>query len=316
MLICVICVTSCCTDDAEKVYPASPEKVSSNSAGNFIVVNTRTNDSLTVKGESESDGGEITAHIGDTLKIIFNPENYKDYSFETKYTLPNNKTEKGKEGDLEYRYIVTSLKKGKYSIDLNASSSGATDDKIWDLTASGKFNLNIVSYANLDYQLYCSSALLTYATPQIIHTGNNGNSVTFTIPESEWEEDDSDDMMEPTIIMIDGDTIVSESKMMRWTKHIEYDDFSVIDDEMTVVYIPKDNVPMGNVDNTEGLKPILSANLEFVDDDGSKHKPRIIDIDISIGSSSGSPLSDIISNYRNYKGFHVESNGTYNTKKK
>ena len=92
--------------------------------------------------------------------------------------------------------------------------------------------------------------------------------------------------------------------------------FNVVDDEMTVVYIPKDNIPMGNVDKIEGLKPGLSAHLEFVDDNGRYYKPIFIDmdIDINIGTPGSRSLSEIISDHHNYKGFHVESNGTYDTK--
>ena len=304
----------CCDDTEESIVTKEPEKMSSESAGDFIVINTRTNDTLTVKGYSTN---PLAARIGDTLKIVFNPEEkFKGYPFKTSYNLPNSKVEKD---DLEYEYIVTNLKEGTYDIDLEANSSGTSiaNDTIWELTAKGKFYLKIIiPYVNIDYQLSCPTVLLEYAIPQITYVGNDGTPVTFTIPESDWEEGVVY-VPNTTVIVIDGDTIVSESmKKMQWTKHVKYDDFSIVDDEMTVVYVPRDNIPMGNVDKIEGLKPGLSAHLEFVDDNGRYYKPMIIDIDIdiSIGTPGSRSLSDIISSYRNYKGFHVESNGTYDTK--
>ncbi|MCH5311343.1 MAG: hypothetical protein J1E57_05220 [Prevotella sp.] len=320
LLISVVCMISCSTDDIET---SGIEKVESKSAGDFIVVNKRTNETLTIKEATEDGAEEIIAHVGDTLKITFNPETkYKDYSFKKRYILPDNRVEGGKENDSEYEYVITSLKKGVYGIDLEASSSGTNDKTNWDLQAKGKFNMKIVPYVNVDYVLSCPNALLEFATPQVIYVGNDGKPVTFTIPESDWKEliyPESWDLEdEKAIVVIDGESIISEqTKTMQWTKYVEYDDFSVIDDEMTVVYIPKNNIPTGNVDKIEGLKPRLNANLEFADDDGQKRKPMIIDIDVdmNIGAPGSKSLYEIISNHRNYKGFHVESNGTYDTKK-
>ena len=81
--------------------------------GEFTVINTATSDVLVIDGSKQTtiikteiitiedgdtvtvlnidtiSGRELYAHIGDTIRIKFEPKNdYKNYSFTTKYTLP------------------------------------------------------------------------------------------------------------------------------------------------------------------------------------------------------------------------------------
>lgn len=316
ILIGMPMLISSCRDEDEPT--PSPQKVESDAAGDFVVINVRTSDTLMVKGKSASSSyEEMTAHIGDTLIITFSPNaNYENYSFEIiKNVFPISEA-RNKDGVIENKYVVSN-NKGTYDIILSASSFGQTDDKIWNLTATGRFSLKIVYHAYVDYKLSCPNVLLKYATPQVTYVGNDGDTLRFTIPASEWKEfiiPESWDMEdEMSVVVIDGDTVVSESlKLMQWEKHIEYENYSIIDDEMKVTYIPKDNIPVGNVNKIENFSPSLSRSIEFVDDDGKLHKPYIFEI--SIGITIGSytqTLYDAVSKYSDYRGCHIESNGTY-----
>ena len=166
-------------------------------------------------------------------------------------------------------------------------------------------------YIDIDYQLDCPSVLLEYATPQVTYKGNNGAPITFTIPGSEWTE--TDDYAKTTIV-IDGDTIISgANKKMRWTKQVQYVNVPIVDDEITVVYIPKESIPMGNTTVVTGLKPTLIASVKIIDEDGKNLHPTNVNVntDITInGNIVRRTLADMINSYCNYKGFHIESDGT------
>lgn len=326
MFSALVCLTSCdwCDDKYNDETKIIRKKEESKSAGDFMIVNTRTNETLTISNFTTE---YLTARIGDTLKIRFNPDStYTDYSFTQKYSLLNNQTIEV--NDLEYDYIVPNIADGMYNITLDANASGDTKDKLWDLTAYGKFGLRIVvPYAKITYKLSCTSVFLEYATPQVTYVGNDGKPVTYTIATDEWtEREDWQEYVEEydfrSVIVIDGDTIVSEpEKLMGWEKTVQYDNFSVVDDEMKVTYIPKKNIPTGAVHYLEGLSPSLHGEFEYTDDNGKRHTSDInisITININVNGPSselyGQSLSDIIGNHYNYKGFHIESNGTHEEK--
>ena len=166
------------------------------------------------------------------------------------------------------------------------------------------------SYVNIEYNLVCSSALLEYAVPQVTYTGSDGVPVTFTIPESAWEEA-KDNKNQTFVIEINGDTISKSGNLVQWKYPVRYDDFSVVDDEMTVIYIPKPDIPTGKT--AAAFPHQLSAKIDIRYEDGNESHP--IEIDQSTSINIGETLSDIISNYRNYKGYHIESNGTFQVKR-
>ena len=166
------------------------------------------------------------------------------------------------------------------------------------------------SYVDITYRLECPSNLLEYATPQVTYKGNDGNPITFTIPESAWEDMDSNDKIMMTIV-VNGDTISKEGKMIQWKKHVHYDDFSIVDDEMTVEFTPKNSIFMESSCLTYSM-PFLNGAINVKYEDGSEAIVPFAEHDTNVIISDGSgSLSDIISSHRNYKGFHVESNGTY-----
>ena len=114
--------------------------------GDFSIINMGTNDTLKVSGalNINLDGSNptLTAHSGNIIKIKFEKkEEYKDYSFNTTYTLPNDEVITDK---TEYEYTVGNDLNGPYNIYLSASSSGNTSNKSWDISAFGAFVLNVV----------------------------------------------------------------------------------------------------------------------------------------------------------------------------
>jgi len=166
---------------------------------------------------------------------------------------------------------------------------------------------------DIDYTLTCSEGLLEYATPQVSYVSNGNTPVSFAILEGEWSVVEEKDQSSTINIIIDGDTITKSQKLMKWTKHIHYEDFTVVDDELTVTYTPKSNIPAGCV-LASGFEHTLTAAIDFVDEDGNRHKPTEIEQNTSITIGGGKTLSEIISEFKDYKGYHVESNGHYNKK--
>ena len=114
--------------------------------GDFTVINMGTNDTLKISGRLPINigGGSpiLVAHNGNVIKIKFEQEEtYKDYFFNTIYTLPNDKVI---EDEPEYEYVVGNDLNGKYDIYLIAKSSGETSNKSWDISAFGSFVLNVI----------------------------------------------------------------------------------------------------------------------------------------------------------------------------
>lgn len=156
MIVCTICLTSCVKDSE----PEFKGTIGLRDGGNYTIVNLRTNDTLSIAHESAHltiiyNGDTIVnststikdvmlnAYNGDTIKIQFEPkEQYKDYSFITKYTLPNGQVI---ENQPEYKYVVGDNLEGSYDISLYAESFGEEDDSGWSrsISASGEFTLMV-----------------------------------------------------------------------------------------------------------------------------------------------------------------------------
>lgn len=158
-------------------------------------------------------------------------------------------------------------------------------------------------YVVFEFRLDCPSALLKYATPQVTYKGHNEGAITFTIPESEWTETGISNSM--TTVVINGVTVVSEAqKMMRWTKRVRYDEIPA-KDEMTVVYIPKNNVPAGNVSIIDNFEPKISGELNYWNELGEMRQLSNDGENPNVAFGNGTSLADIISKYRNYMSLEV-----------
>lgn len=111
------------------------------SGGDFTVINMGTNDTIEVSGAISFGFKEITAHNGDIIKIKFEQNGiYKNYSFNTEYTFPNDFIVKNQP---EYEYVVGDTLSGTYDVSLSAWSSGKSHGDTWDITASGAFTLKV-----------------------------------------------------------------------------------------------------------------------------------------------------------------------------
>ena len=172
----------------------------------------------------------------------------------------------------------------------------------------------VIDYQNphlvIDYRLECSDVFLKYVTPQITYKGNDGVPVTFSISESDWAVTYVSNSKMATIV-VDEDTIVfrGHEKIMRWTKHVEYDDFVVVDDEMRVVYVPKGNMPMGNSFPTL-IKPVLTKSIELMDNDESKWSSSFETNNLDVIQINENQLfSDVLNRLYDREWCHVERNG-------
>lgn len=111
--------------------------------GDFTVINMGTNDTLKISGGINIGSyPSLTAHNGNVIKIIFEPsQEYSDYVFNTKYTLPNDEVV---ENQPEYEYVIGESLEGLYNIYLSAKSEGSKNLSQWNITAGGAFILNVV----------------------------------------------------------------------------------------------------------------------------------------------------------------------------
>ena len=144
MIACAVSLMSSCKDD---IFETRIDVIMDfGGGGDFTVINMGTNDTLKISGGLTINigGGNPTldAYKGNIIKIKFEQEEkYKDYVFNTTYTLPNDEVIKDKP---EYEYVVGNDLNGSYDIYLTANSSGKTSNKSWDISAFGAFVLNVV----------------------------------------------------------------------------------------------------------------------------------------------------------------------------
>lgn len=152
-------------------------------------------------------------------------------------------------------------------------------------------------YAKITYKVVCSEELLKYATPKVIYKGT-----TITIPESDWTN------------VTDGSLKIGDVNvhLKQWNYQVTYDDFGVVDDEMTVRYEPKNNFTDAIQSNINLFSHNLSANVEIEDNDENTHHYSFNKTNISIGNSTS--IEDVLK--PDYLGLHIESNGTCIEKKK
>lgn len=117
-------------------------------------------------------------------------------------------------------------------------------------------------YADVHFILSCSEDLLDYATPQVTYVNEEGESVTVQIADSEWEENEDIDFD------ITFDDASFDAKIMKCTKTIRFEEFP-IDDEMTVTYLPKANMPAYNKTRFNMFYRNLTIAMDFVDEKNS-----------------------------------------------
>lgn len=166
------------------------------------------------------------------------------------------------------------------------------------------------SQIDIDYTLVCSEDLLEYATPQVTYTENGKDPRVISIAENEWEEVKDNDVTSTTTIVINGETITKVTKLVKWTKHVHYGKFSIVDDVMEVTYKPKETAK-DIIVLIDQFKHDLSANLDFVDEDGDRYTSTFIYNETNINIGQRMSLEELINSYKDRRGFHVESNGNY-----
>ena len=139
MMVCAISFMSSCEDEHYNMI------MDLGGGGNYTIVNMGTNDTLKIEEGLYFNSGKnptLVAHIGNVIKIKFTPkEEYKKYSFNIKYTLPNGKVVEDKP---EYEYVIGDTLTGKYDIYLSAISFGKTEHDTWNISANGVFTLKVV----------------------------------------------------------------------------------------------------------------------------------------------------------------------------
>lgn len=162
------------------------------------------------------------------------------------------------------------------------------------------------SYAQITYSLVCSETFLEYATPQVSYKNNDGNVVSINISDSEWTNATN------KTVTING----IERPYKQWNFTVSYDDFGVVNDEMTITYIPKDNAADASSSISNLLGHDLSAQVEVRDKDDNMHYYSHNSIDLSISIGESATLVDKIKSYQDYLGFRIEDNGNIEVKKK
>ena len=152
-------------------------------------------------------------------------------------------------------------------------------------------------YAHITYKVVCSEALLQYVTPKVIYEGT-----TISIPESGWTD------VTGQSIKIDGANV----PLKQWTYEVSYNDFGVVDDEMTVEYVIKSNATDVPQSEMNLFSHNLSASVEVRDKDENIYNYTFNNTNISIGNATS--IEDAVK--PDYLGLHIENNGTCTEKRK
>ena len=191
-----------------------------------------------------------------------------------------------------------------------------------------------VRYVDIDYTLNCSEDLLKYATPQVTYVDDEGREVTVQIADSEWE------VNEEATFSVTFEDVSLNAKILKWTKRIHREEFPV-DDEVTVTYIPKANMPEYDEEKVNLFYRNLLISNQFVDEGNEHTSPggenesgSSLTIDVTLeevldrglpyvlGAGGGSvvigatneTIGKLINLYQTKKVIHVESDGTYSIK--
>lgn len=193
-------------------------------------------------------------------------------------------------------------------------------------------------YADVHFILSCSEDLLDYATPQVTYVNEEGESVTVQIADSEWEENEDIDFD------VTFDDASFDAKIMKWTKTIRFEEFP-IDDEMTVTYLPKANMPAYDKTRFNMFYRNLTIAMDFVDEKNShscSSSPQYSDVSYNLRftldeitefyiedmgvpyinqneyrtnaiilGADNDAIKEIISDYQDIQGISVQSDGTY-----
>ena len=198
-------------------------------------------------------------------------------------------------------------------------------------------------YVDIDYVLNCSEDLLEYATPQVTYVDDDGQEVTVQIADSEWEVD------EDVTFSVAFNDVSLNAKILKWTKRIHREEFPV-DDEMTVTYIPKADMPEYEATRVNKFYRRVSIDMQFVDKKGNNSTSisggntgtgnvgvnvlmsldfitdMYVDVlgipfveehnstsSVIVGADEEA-MSDMIRDYQNIQGIRVENDGTYTFK--
>lgn len=115
-------------------------------------------------------------------------------------------------------------------------------------------------YVDIDYTLNCSEDLLDYAIPQVTFVDDSGQQTTIQITDSEWEASE-----DATFSVTFENSTVMNARMLKWTKRVHRETFPV-DDQITVSYLPKADMPDYDETRVNKFFHDVSVNMHFVDE--------------------------------------------------
>lgn len=140
-------LASCNCGDEENVDVSINQILDIGGAGDFMAINMATNDTLKMNGgidiyEGKAAMPKLDARNGNIIKIVFvQNEKYKDYTFNTVYTLHNRTEIKDK---YQYEYAISNTTSGQYSVGMIASYHREDDKNNISISSSGTFLLNVI----------------------------------------------------------------------------------------------------------------------------------------------------------------------------
>ena len=120
-------------------------------------------------------------------------------------------------------------------------------------------------YVDIAYTLNCSEDLLKYVIPQVTYMGDDGKEVTVQITDTEWTQMNNGAHFDVTF----GDGLSSSANIMTWTRKLHWEEFPV-DDEITVSYIPKADMPEYEKTSVNLFYGDLSIGYHFVDEENGR----------------------------------------------
>ena len=120
-------------------------------------------------------------------------------------------------------------------------------------------------YVDIAYTLNCSEDLLKYVIPQVTYMGDDGKEVTVQITDTGWMHMNNDAHFEVTF----GDGLSSNANIMTCTRKLHWEEFPV-DDEITVSYIPKADMPEYEKTSVNLFYGDLSIGYHFVDEENGR----------------------------------------------
>lgn len=164
-------------------------------------------------------------------------------------------------------------------------------------------------YVEITYTLSCSKNLLEYVVPVVTYKNDKGNAVTFNVPESEWEDAHNDTKVNTNVTNIseNGEETTTESlstSLLNWTKIVSYDDFTLVDDELTVRYQLKEGVTADMLPSRILSSHQLTYFIELRDEDKTMHYKQSTD-GITVGTAK---VEDVLGAV-DYRGFRIMNTG-------